>query len=121
MSMFYLNPVAQENSAVTTAPKIKPEDCKIDFRKKRGRVFDFIRGLSPKPGAYTNFRGKKIKILRAEKADGASGKSPGAVRIDPIDKGLAVTCMDGVIKILSLQPEGKKVIAVGVNRKKMIT
>jgi methionyl-tRNA formyltransferase len=42
----------QAESEVSKAPKIFPEDCLINFNQPVKKVHDFIRGLSPKPGAY---------------------------------------------------------------------
>ena len=103
-------PVGQDNIDVTAAPKITPEICRIDFNKICGKVVNLIMGLSPRPGAYTQFRGRKVKILRAERAEGICEKHPGTVEIDRAGKGGLVVCADGAVKILSIQIEGKKVM-----------
>jgi methionyl-tRNA formyltransferase len=102
--------IKQDHSQATPAPKITPGLCRIDFSKRCRRVVNLIRGLSPKPGAFSVFRGKKIKILRAERFEGQPGGIPGRLHDDPEGKGVLVACEDGYIRILSLQVEGKKVM-----------
>ena len=57
----------QNNGEATGAPKIFKEDCRIDFNRSVDEVYDFIRGLSPYPGAYTEYNEKIIKIYGAVK------------------------------------------------------
>ncbi len=60
----------EENVLLKSAPKIFKEDCLIDWSMEGKKIYDFIRGLSPYPGAYTfltNAQSKKFlfKILEA--------------------------------------------------------
>ena len=52
----------QNNGEATPAPKIFKEDCKINFDQSVEKVYDFIRGLSPYPGAYTEYHLSLIHI-----------------------------------------------------------
>ena len=61
------HPVPQTDIAATHAPKIHHDTCSIDFGRTTADVHNFIRGLSPFPGAWTMFEGKIFKILRTEK------------------------------------------------------
>ena len=94
------------------APKIFKETCRIDWTLSTKRMYDFIRGLSPYPGAWTNLRhGQEqpvvVKIFRTEKCDAIKGyEEPGLVLTN--QKGLFVTTTDGSLRILSLQLAGKK-------------
>ena len=63
-----------DNSMLKTAPKIFKETCRIDWNKPAKQVYDFIRGLSPYPGAWTTLispDGKEtvLKIFKTSKAD----------------------------------------------------
>lgn len=49
----YPETVAQDDSSLHPAPKIFKETCEIDWSKTAKQVYDFIRGLSPYPGAWT--------------------------------------------------------------------
>ncbi len=94
------------------APKIFKETCRIDWTLSTKRMYDFIRGLSPYPGAWTTLRhGQEqpvvVKIFRTEKCDAIKGyEEPGLVLTN--QKGLFVTTTDGSLRILSLQLAGKK-------------
>lgn len=99
------------------APKIFRDDCRIDWNRTAREVHNHIRGLSPYPAAWTEFRdinGKVLecKIFEAVPVDIASipnaadSLKPGTVV--PNKKRLIVATADGAIEILSLKPAGKK-------------
>lgn len=101
----------QDNSAASNAPKIFKEFCKIDFNNETERVYNFIRGLSPYPAAYTFREGKQIKIFKTLKflksiITNGTQKIPGQVIIQ--EERLFITCLDGYLEIAELQLEGKK-------------
>ncbi len=48
------------------APKIYREDCRVDWSRPGPEVVNFIRGLSPHPGAWTEFEGTTLKLFDAE-------------------------------------------------------
>jgi methionyl-tRNA formyltransferase len=104
---------AQDNSLATPAPKIKPENCLIDWTLPAADCVNFIRGLSSVPGAFTFFRGKKLKIFRASKIVDETGADydPGQIIRDK--KRLIVAASDGNIEIIQLLPEGKSKITGG--------
>jgi len=101
-------PLEQVNAEATRAPKITPFDALIDFGFPAGKVRNFIRGLATKPGAYTYFRGRKVKIFACAVADGdfEKGLRPGTVI--PAKKKLLIQCDDSAIEVLRILPEGKK-------------
>ncbi len=47
--------IERDNLQLKPAPKIFKEDCKVDWTKDAKSIYDFIRGLSPYPAAYTQF------------------------------------------------------------------
>lgn len=99
-------PVPQDDSAASPAPKIFPNDCRIDWRKPAVRVHDFIRGLSPKPTAFASHGGTMLKIYRSKQiAEGCRGASG---EIVSSDKRLVVATRDGAVEVLELQQQGKK-------------
>jgi len=99
--------VPQENAQATPAPKITPEDALIDWGFPSDNITNFIRGLSSKPGAYSTFRGKKLKLLKAQKADSkpAEKTRPGQVIKDK--HRFLVASADGAVELLEVIPEGK--------------
>ena len=93
-----------------SAPKIFKETCEIDWTKTAKQVYDFIRGLSPYPGAWTtlvNPEGKKtvLKIFKSRKT-GKAASNPYAISVE--GRQLFISAADEKLEILELQMEGKK-------------
>lgn len=111
-----VKPVAQEDMAVVgelrPAPKIFKETCRIDWQQPVKRIYDFIRGLSPYPVAWSelvNPQGETVvvKLYESEKVYETHQLEPGTIMTDG-KKYLKVAAPDGFISILSLQLPGKK-------------
>ncbi len=106
-----VRPQLQREEMATPAPKITPEDAMIDFGFPAERVKNFVRGLATVPGAYTFFRGTKVKILACrvhqdkENTQGTSVR-PGTILENK--KMLLVQCADSVVEVLTVLPEGKR-------------
>ena len=92
---------------LTPAPKIFRENCKIDFSKTAKEVYNFIRGLSPYPAAWTDQLGKTCKIFKAEIPESVSEKEVNVIITDQKSY-LYIKTADAYISILELQPAGKK-------------
>ncbi len=100
-----LTPVKQDDSLSCYAPLIKKEDGLIDWKRSSEEIYSQIRAFNPWPGAFTYSSGKILKIWEAVPVSG-TGK-PGEIM--GVDKNsFTVYCGSGAMKILSLQPEGKK-------------
>jgi len=96
----------QESGVFPHAPKIYDEHCKIDWHKTAIQIFNQVRGLSPYPGAYTTWNGKKLKLFKVEILDLQSTEI-GLLEINS-NKEFIAHCSDYQIKIIDLQIEGKK-------------
>lgn len=106
----------QPNGEFIPAPKIFKEDCKINWGRNNLDIHNLVRGLSPYPAAYTTMIDKTgkntdIKIFRTELVDSEIvpkelDNAPGSISVK--SKDMFVRCKDGALKILSLQPAGKK-------------
>lgn len=103
-------PQPQADVQATHAPKIFTADCRIDFNRPVAAVHNFVRGLSPYPGAWTTFEGKTVKILRSLKGPVQAGITPGHWYSDGKNT-LLIGCADGCLEVLELQMEGKKRLA----------
>lgn len=90
-----------------TAPKIFKEDCEIDWETSGEEIFNFIRGLSPYPTAYTSMRNLKLKIFSADFILQSHEDEPGTYFTDGSAE-LRFACTNGFILIKELQLEGKK-------------
>ena len=96
---------------LTPAPKIFRETCRIDWNQSTKHIYDFIRGLSPYPAAWTTLEGKSVKIYEAEKDVATPSGKPGAIVSDG-KTNLKVATADGWLNIKTLQLEGKKKMPV---------
>lgn len=97
------------------APKIFKETCQINWSQPAKRVYDFVRGLSPYPGTWTNLNAEDekpltMKVFKTAKTDMACGDAtPGAFMLD--GNRLFVACEDSYLEIIELQITGKKRMA----------
>jgi len=102
-----LSPQEQDHSNATSAPKIKESDSCIDWGQPAEIIHNQIRGLAPKPGAFTYFNGMRLKILRSSVEQSNEKKNPGSV-VFCDKKLLIIQTGDGYIELLTIQREGKK-------------
>jgi methionyl-tRNA formyltransferase len=100
-----------EVEAIKHAPKIFKDDCIIDFNHPVDVVFNFIRGLSPVPTAFTHLNGKSLKIYRANKELTEPAIQPGGFLTDRKTY-LKFACKDGFISVIDVQLEGKKRLGI---------
>lgn len=97
----------QDESLVSFAPSIKPEEEKLDLNKSKEELHGYIRALSDVPGAYLYLEGLKFKIYRSEiVSDEILGEVGEIVKADK--KGLHLQTKNGVLALLDVQLEGKK-------------
>lgn len=99
---------AQEGE-VSLAPKIQKADCRVDWRKPASAVHNFVRGLSPVPGAWTTLRGAFIRVFRTLPTGQGFGDraEPGViVRADGSE--LIVATGEGSISLLEVQQESRR-------------
>jgi methionyl-tRNA formyltransferase len=96
----------QDDSLASPAPKIFTDDCRIDWSRSAPDVHNFIRGLSPRPGAFTRLGGRVLKIFRSVVVPGESAPNPGEVICS--EGRLKIGTGGGVVEVLDLQMEGKK-------------
>jgi len=101
-------PRPQNHDLATLAPRLKKEDGAIDWALTAEEIERRVRGLSPWPGAYTSFRGKRLHIWRAEAAVAEGSVAvPGTISTE--GKRLAVACGAGTELLLhEVQMEGRK-------------
>lgn len=104
--------IPQEESAeLKPAPKIFKETCQINWNQPAKRIYDFVRGLSPYPGAWTVLKDEKggetvLKIFRTTKTDKQVNDRVGTLMADR--KHLYIACADAWLQIDELQLAGKK-------------
>ncbi|MBR3078473.1 MAG: methionyl-tRNA formyltransferase [Prevotella sp.] len=93
-----------------SAPKIFKETCEIDWTKSARKVYDFVRGLSPVPGAWTTFVAPdgKETVLKIYKTARTGEPATGSGRIETKNKKLLIAAADELLEIVELQMAGKK-------------
>jgi methionyl-tRNA formyltransferase len=100
----------QDHARATYAPKIEREICLIDWRESAANVSARIRGLDPKPGAFTFYEGNEIKMFSSRVEEGERPHAvPGRVVRSP--KGLTVETGGGAVEIREVQLTAKKRIS----------
>lgn len=95
------------------APKIFPEDCIIKWDNEPEKIHNFIRGLSPYPGARsflrTGYKQTSLKILESRPEISEHDFEPGEIITDNKSY-LKAACRGGFINILQLKPESRSVM-----------
>lgn len=97
----------QFEGTLKSAPKIHKETCKIDWSKTADDIYNFVRGLSPYPAAWSSFAGKDHKIFKVRVLDEATSIAPGEF-ISDNKTYLKFQTGKGMVAIEDLQMEGKK-------------
>jgi methionyl-tRNA formyltransferase len=90
------------------APKLTKEDARIDWSPDAVSVHNHIRGTNPCPGAFTQWGDRTLRILRAKVEDAGSRGIPGIIKEASPSKGIVVSCGKGSVRLVEVQPEGKK-------------
>lgn len=103
-------------SQLKSAPKIFKETCEIDWTKTAKQVYDFVRGLSPVPGAWTTLvtpDGKEtvLKLFKTKKTGrrlntASKNQAPGSLMVE--GKALFIACCNEWLEVVELQLAGKK-------------
>lgn len=94
------------------APKLFKDNCKIDWTRPVKEIYDFIRGLSPVPGAWgevvlPNGKPMEIKFYKTAKtAQSVGAVVPGTFMKEK--KHCYVACGDNMLELVTIQPAGKK-------------
>lgn len=99
-----------ENQVLKKAPKIFRETCQINWEHSTAHVYDFIRGLSPYPAAWTEILGKNLKLYKVEKlemTEELKDLEPGQYTSDNKSY-LHFKTSDAGINVKELQIEGKR-------------
>jgi methionyl-tRNA formyltransferase len=103
-----LTPIKQNEEEATFAYNIKREQEKIDWTLDGESIYNHIRGLNPWPVAYTTVNGHVLKIWQSVKVPLTHTDAPGTVIKIEKDGFIVATGNETAIKIIELQPSGKK-------------
>jgi len=101
--------VPQPAEGMSLAPKLTPEDVRIDWSAPAGRVDRLVRAATPAPGAWTTLRGRRLKVLGSLGGPAPGDLRPGGLSVGPA--GVAVGTATGALLLGRVQPEGKPAMA----------
>lgn len=103
----------QDEALATYAPRLTKEDGAIDWRASAARIHNLVRGLHPWPHAFTFHQGRRFIVRRTtpEGADASPDTEPGTI-VAAADDDLVVRTGAGALRILDIQPEGKRPMSV---------
>lgn len=95
-------PAPQPSEGVTLAPKLRPEEGRIDFRATAVEIGRRLRALNPSPGCWCELRGERLILLAGEPTAGRG--EPGMVVAPP----LTVACGEGAVRLTQVQRPGRR-------------
>jgi methionyl-tRNA formyltransferase len=100
-----LVPVPQSGDGVSVAPKITVTDARIDWASPGRHVDRLVRACTPNPGAWTAFRGDRLK-LGPVRLRGGNDLPPGAIRVERSAVVVGTATLD--VELGAVQPPGKR-------------
>src|SRR5699024_11010273 len=120
-----LTPIPQSREGISYAPKLTVEDARIDWSRPAYVVDRQVRGCTPAPGAWTTFRGERLKVQPVELLRPAADATataqhapteppdaplrPGEIRVRRRD--VLVGTGSGAVRLGTVQPHGKRAMA----------
>jgi methionyl-tRNA formyltransferase len=103
-----VEPRPQPQAGASLAPKVRPEEARLDFTLPAGRLAAAVRAFTPAPGAWTTHRGRRLKVTRATPA--AGGLDPGRLAVGPGGR-LLVGTADRPLELVEVRPEGRRAMS----------
>ncbi|MCX5260504.1 methionyl-tRNA formyltransferase [Streptomyces canus] len=101
-----LKAVPQPSEGITVAPKITVEDARVDWDAPALRVDRLVRGCHPAPGAWTTFRGERLKLIQVQPVPDRTDLAPGALAVGK--NSVHVGTGSYGVELLWVQAQGKK-------------
>ncbi|MFJ4471189.1 methionyl-tRNA formyltransferase [Streptomyces sp. NPDC089424] len=101
-----LKAVPQPADGVTLAPKISVDDARVDWAAPALRVDRVVRGCTPAPGAWTTFRGERLKLVQVSPVPDRTDLAPGQLSVGKND--VYAGTGSHAVELLWVQAQGKK-------------
>ncbi len=101
----------QDAALATFAPKLTPEDARLDFREPAEALARRVRAMAPRPGAFTRLGDERLRILAADVEASAPDRAPGTVDARRADR-LRIATGAGWLLPRVLQRAGGKALPV---------
>ena len=99
-----LEPHEQDHPRATYANKVTGNDARIDWSRPRAEIRNLVRALNPEPGAWTTFKGQRMKVHKVRPVD----RDDLTPREIVIDGGIVVGAGDGPLALEEVQMAGKR-------------
>jgi methionyl-tRNA formyltransferase len=103
----------QDERAATYADKIERRDSPIDWARPAHTIHNHVRGLHPWPLASTMLGGRRMLVRRSQVEYAPHRAAPPGTVLAADDSGLTVAASPGAVRILELQPEGRRAMSAG--------
>ncbi|EAR07455.1 methionyl-tRNA formyltransferase [Reinekea blandensis] len=104
-------PVVQDDEFACYARKLEKSEGMIDWQTSATDIDRQIRGLTPWPGAFTQWQGQTVRLHKAQAIQSGTEAEPGHI-VEMSAAGLKVATGKGLLKIETLQLPGKKAMAI---------
>ncbi|MEU1376525.1 methionyl-tRNA formyltransferase [Streptomyces triculaminicus] len=101
-----LEAVPQPADGISLAPKISVEDARVDWAAPALRVDRVVRGCAPAPGAWTTFRGERLKLMSMALTPDRGDLAPGEMAV--AKSSVHVGTGSHAVQLQWVQPQGKK-------------
>ena len=98
-----LDPRPQAEAGVSYAEKLTPQECRIDWTRPADEVGRLVRGANPRPGAWTELAGRRLKVWRAAPVPDGHGTPGEVASLRPF----RVAAGRGGLDLLEVQPDGR--------------
>ncbi len=102
-----LKRIKQDNERATYAPMVDKETGRIDWDQPARAIHNRIRGVTPWPGAYTFYEGKRLKIFKSNYTDKSTEMEPGKI-LDINKDYMEIAANPGTVLIYEIQYENCK-------------
>jgi methionyl-tRNA formyltransferase len=103
-------PIKQDDEKASYAPTLKKENGVIDWKKKAPEICDQIKAFDPWPGAFTYYKGRMLKVIKAEPMR-KEGCSNGRIMEIMKNRGFVVGVCEGAVLVTEVQPESGKTMS----------
>ena len=100
--------ITQPETGITYAPPISAEMRLIHWKQSAPEVAGWIRGLDPRPSAYTLWRGERLKLFGARVEQNTDRSAAPGTALDLVQNRLEIACGQGTISVKELQLAGHK-------------
>jgi len=101
-----LDPVPQDDSRATHAPKVADADARLDWSREAVALERAVRAFNPAPGAHTTLAGRRLKVHRAAAVDGPAADAPPGTVVREGRMAVA-RCGAGGLRLDEVQPAGR--------------